>query len=439
IPQAYQGWLSVDIPTLPEMMRDAGYGTYHVGKWHLASERPETWPLQRGYDRFYGHLAGTSDYFDPRNLYRGNNPIRAHGERYYITDAITGEAIEFLQEHHDERPGEPFFLYLAFNAPHFPLQCMPEDFNKYRGRFKEGWDLLRARRLEKQKAMGLVPQNTRLAPRPDDVPAWDSLSPKKQDEMDAIMATYAAMVDRVDQNIGKLIKHLETNKELENTLIFFLSDNGAEAETGPLGQFKFEDLGKYGSGGNKYGKAWATMSNTPFRDYKHYTHQGGVQTPLIAHWPAVIKGPPNRILHQNGFLPDIVETILDVGQATRPEMKNGRPVPRSDGKSLVGTFRGVKMALHSEPIFVEHEGNRIARQGNWKLVSYYGKSWELYDMDTDRSESNDLSSAHPEIVKRLDKAYHEWAFNSGVIPWDTAKEYSVYVARRKKEESAGNQ
>lgn len=432
IPQSYQGWLDDDIPTLPEMLREAGYGTYHVGKWHLASERTETWPLQRGFDRFYGHLAGTSDYFDPRNLYRGNNPIRAHGEHYYITDDISEEAIEYLSDHHHERPEEPFFLYLAYNAPHFPLQCMPEDYQKYRGRFMEGWDVLRERRLKKQKAMGLVPENTRLAPRPEGVPAWDSLGREKQDEMDAIMSTYAAMIDRVDQNIGKLIAHLENTGEINNTLVFFLSDNGAEAETGPLGQFKFEDLGQYGKGGYKYGKAWATLSNTPFREYKHFTHQGGVQTPLVVHWPAVIKGPKNRILPQYGFTPDIVETILDVAGAERPTEKNGRPVPRSDGKSLVGVFRGMKMELHPEPIFVEHEGNRIGRQGKWKLVSYYDKPWELYDMSIDRSESNDLSSKHPEIVNQLEAAYGDWAYRTGVIPWEVAKEYSVYAQLRKK-------
>jgi arylsulfatase A-like enzyme len=435
IPPAYQGWLHSYIPTLPEMLRDAGYGTYHVGKWHLASEKKETWPMQRGYDRFYGHLAGTSDYFDPPNLYRGNNPIQASGERFYLTDAISEQAIGFLDDHHKERSNEPFFLYLAYNAPHFPLQSMPEEYEKYRGRFMEGWDVLREKRLIKQKAMGLVPANTVLAPRPDDVPAWDSLTPGKQNEMDAIMSTYAGMVDRVDQNIGKLVKHLQTTGELDNTLIFFLSDNGAEAETGPLGQFKYEDLGQYGKGGNKYGKAWATMSNTPFREYKHYAHQGGVQTPLIVHWPnGIAEGPKNRILPQYGYLPDIVETIMDVAGAKRPTMKNGKSVPQGEGISIVGTLNGSAEPIHTDPIFIEHEGNRIARVGKWKLVSYFDQPWELYNLDLDRSESNNLVADRVNIATRLEAAYHDWAERAGVIPWETAKDYSVYVARRKKEE-----
>ena len=439
VPSAYQGYVYLHIPTLPEMLQEAGYGTYLTGKWHLASENPKTWPTQRGFDRFYGHLAGTSDFFDPRNLYRGNNPIRAHGDRYYITDAISEEAIDYLNDHHNERPGEPFFLYLAYNAPHFPLQCMPEDYEKYRGRFKEGWDVLRAKRLDKQKEMGLVPQNTKLAPRPEIVPAWDSLTPEKQNEMDAIMSTYAAMIDRVDQNIGKLISHLEGTGELDNTLIFFLSDNGGEAETGPLGQFNYEDLGQYGKGGNKYGRGWATVSNTPFREYKHYTHQGGVQTPLVVHWPNGIKaGPKNRIVRQYGYLPDIVETIMDVAGATRPETNKGHIIPKGDGVSLINVLNGAHFPIHQEPICIEHEGNRIARLGRWKLVSYYDKPWELFDMDNDRSESHDLIHKHPDIAGKLKTAYAEWAERTSVIDWEEAKHYSVYAIRRKKEAALQN-
>lgn len=427
IPSNYQGWLDVAIPTLPEMLKAAGYGTYMTGKWHLANEKPETWPLQRGFDRFYGHLAGTSDFFRPANLHRGNEPITAKGEHYYITDAISEEAIRFLGEHDKKKDSEPFFLYLAYNAPHFPVQCMPEEYEKYRGRFMEGWDILREKRLAKQKRMGLVPQNTKLAPRPKIVPAWDSLSEAKQNELDAIMSTYAGMIDRVDQNIGKLVDHLEQAGELDNTLIFFLSDNGGEAETGPLGQFEFKNLGIYGLGGNKYGKGWATLSNTPFREYKHFAHQGGVQTPLIVHWPdGIAKGKPDRILRQFGYLPDLVETCLEVAGANRPSMKNGKPVPAGDGISLVKTLQGAKAPLHDEPVFIEHEGNRIARDGRWKLVSYYNRPWELFDMEEDRSESTDLVGKHPKIVERLETAYAKWAKRVGAVDWTVARTYSVY-------------
>ena len=437
IPASYQGWLDTAIPTLPEMLQQAGYGTYLAGKWHLASNRPETWPLQQGFDRFYGHLAGTSDYFKPTNLFRGNLPISASGERYYLTDAITDEAIDFLSDHLKERDDNPFFLYLAFNAPHFPMQCMPEDFEKYRGRFLEGWDILREKRLKKQKEMGLVPSNTRLAPRPEPVPAWDTLKPQKQKEMDAIMATYAAMIDRVDQNIGKLLQFLEQARHLDNTLIFFLSDNGGEAESGPFGKFEFENLGQYGKGGWKYGRGWATLSNTPFREYKHFTHQGGVQTPMIAHWPdGIPSGPPDRIIPHFGYLPDIVATCMELAKVARPTHIQGKSIPEMDGISLVEALGGSPDSIHTDPIFVEHEGNRIARHGNWKLVSFYNKPWELYDIERDRSESDDLVKKNPEVALRLQKAYQQWADRSGVIPWEVAKGFSVYAMARKKAEGA---
>lgn len=427
IPAAYQGWLDASIPTLPEMLKEAGYGTYMTGKWHLGNEKVESRPLQRGFDRFYGHLAGTSDFFRPSNLHRGNDPITAKGERYYITDAISDEAIKFLGEHEQKKDAEPFFLYLSYNAPHFPVQCMPEEYEKYKGRFMEGWDVLREKRLAKQKKMGIVPDNTKLAPRPKDVPAWDSLDQKKKVEMDAIMATYAGMIDRVDQNIGKVVKQLEKTGELENTLIFFLSDNGGEAESGAFGEFRFEDLGQYGKGGWKYGKGWATLSNTPFREYKHFAHQGGVQTPLIVHWPKGIAGTgKDRILRQHGYLPDLVETCLDVAKANRPAIKKGKPVPKGEGVSMVKVLKGNAAPLHTKPICIEHEGNRIARDGKWKLVSFFNQPWELYDLEADRSESKDLSKAHADITERLITAYEQWAKRVGVIDWKVARTYSVY-------------
>ena len=432
IPYAYQGWLDVSVPTLPEMLKTAGYGTYMAGKWHLANEKISTWPLQRGFDRFYGHLAGTSDFFRPANLHRGNKPITAKGKRYYITDAISNEAINFLSDHDTQQDDQPFFLYLAYNAPHFPVQCMPEEYGKYRGRFMEGWDVLRSKRLAKQKRMGLVPHNTKLTARPKNIPAWASLSKKKQNEMDAIMATYAGMIDRVDQNIGKLVHHLEQTGELDNTIIFFLSDNGGEAETGALGQFQFKNLGIYGKGGNKYGKGWASLSNTPFREYKHFAHQGGIQTPLIVHWPSgILNNTPNRILSQFGYLPDIVETCIEVAKAKRPRTKNSKTVPSSDGISLLKTLQGSKKPLHNKPIFIEHEGNRIARDGKWKLVSYANKAWELFDMDEDRSEINDLASQHPSVVNRLNSAFAQWSKRVGVVDWAIARTYSVYRAKKK--------
>lgn len=437
IPDSYRGWLGKSVPTLPEMLKDAGYSTYMAGKWHVGSSDQETWPKQRGFDHFYGFLEGTSDYFNPNDLHRDNKLIKPEGEKYYTTDAFTNEAVQYLKEHETANDADPFFLYLAYNAPHFPMQAMPEDFQKYRGRFVSGWDVLREEIINRQKEMGLIPENTILSPRPGKsmklgskggpVPAWNSLSTAQKDSMEAIMATFAGMVDRIDQNIGKLITFLRESNELDNTLIFFLSDNGAEAESPALGSFKLEDLGQYGKGGKNYGRAWATFSNTPFREYKHFTHQGGIQTPLIVHWPKGIKTSLNNsIVEQYGFLPDIVETCLDVASASRPATMNGEAVPKSDGRSLKEIMEGNDKPLHTQPICCEHEGKRMIRDGKWKLVSYYDEPWELYDMNTDRSEANNLADKYPEEVKKLNLDFEEWALRVGALPWSEAKKYSVY-------------
>ena len=441
LPFAYRGWIGPAVPTLPEMLQAVGYGTYMTGKWHVGASDPATWPTQRGFDRFYGFLEGTSDYFKPTDLHRDNQRIAPAGEHYYTTDAFTTEAIQFLQDHGKTKKPQPFFLYLAYNAPHFPLQARPEEFRKYRGRFKEGWDVLRARTMARQKQLGLLPASTTLAPRPGasdklgsvggPVPAWDSLTPQQQEAMDAIMSTYAGMIDRVDQNVGQLVAHLRATGELDRTLIFFLSDNGAEAESPPLGKFQLETLGQYGKGG-KYGRAWATFSNTPFREYKHFMHQGGIQTPLIVHWPAGIKTAlHNRILNHYGFLPDLVQTCLDVGGATRPATMKGQRVPASDGRSLKPLLQGGDAPVHAQPICLEHEGNRMIRDGQWKLVGFFNEPWELYDVETDRSESRNLAAKRPDVVGRLSAAYDQWATRVGARPWTEAKDYSVYEARKK--------
>jgi arylsulfatase len=429
VPRAYQGWMDETVTTLPEMLKSAGYATYMTGKWHLASEQQTTWPLQRGFDRFYGHLSGVSDFFDPANLYRGNEPIAADGKEYYLTDAVSEEAIKMLADHERQDDDQPFFLYLAYNAPHYPIQCMPAEYEKYRGRYREGWDLLREQRLARQKEMGLVPDNTTLAPRPQEIPAWDTLDPQRQTEMDAIMATYAGMIDRIDQNIGRLQQHLVDTGELDNTLFFFLSDNGAEAESGPFGQFEFATLGRYGTGGFKYGKGWATVSNTPFREYKRRTYQGGIQTPLIVHWPAGIKNQAtNQILKQPGYVTDIVETCLDVARYKAPDQTPhaAQETQGREGVSLLKTLQGETGPIHVSPICIEHEGHRTVRQGRWKLVAYFNKPWQLFDIEQDMSEQRDIATEHPEVVAELAAAYAAWAERSGVIPWQQAKAYNVY-------------
>lgn len=441
VPEAYRGWVRETIPTLPEMLRAAGYGTYMSGKWHIGNSDFATWPTHRGFDRFYGFLDGTSEYFKPTALRRGTEKIEPQGGRYYTTDAFTDEALGYLRDHAERKPDAPFFLYLAYNAPHFPMQAMPEDFAKYRGRFKEGWDVLRERVLTRQKELGLVPADTVLSPRsgeearlgtePGSVPAWNQLEPGQQDAMDAVMATYAAMVDRMDQNIGRLIAHLRSTGQLDNTVIMFLSDNGAEAESGPLGQFQTGNLGQYGKGGRHYGRGWANVSNTPFREFKHFTHQGGVMVPLIVHWPkGTHTSMRGSLVSELGFLPDIVETCLEVAEGQRPAMIEGKPTPKVDGRSFLPLLKGGKAAQRG-PVCVEHEGNRLVREGKWKLVGFFDEAWELYDLENDPSELKNLAQTKPEVVKRLSSAYGAWAARVGVRPWKEAQHYSVYPADSK--------
>lgn len=441
VPFAYRGWVGENIPTLPEMLKKAGYNTYMAGKWHVGNSDTATWPKQRGFDRFYGFLEGTSEYFRPKELWRNNTAVKPEGKDFYTTDAFTNEAIAYLKDHENKHDDSPFFLYLAYNAPHFPMQAMPEDFKKYRGRFKQGWDVLRKKIIERQKEMGLIPKNTvlsdlpgkseRLGSKGGAVPQWSQLSAEVQDSMDAIMAVFAGMVDRVDQNVGKLIAHLKQTNELDNTLIFFLSDNGGEAESPVFGTFKMANLGKYGKGGSHYGRAWATFSNTPFREYKHFTHQGGIQTPLIVHWPDVMKKQSeNMISGQYGNLTDIAATCLDVANAQRPGSLNGQPVPAGEGRSLKPILSGHTKKLHSEAIFSEHEGNCMVRKAEWKLVRFYGEPWELYNLDKDRTETTDLASQYPKMVSQLSSEFDNWAKRVGVIPWAEAKNYSVYPKGR---------
>jgi arylsulfatase len=245
--------------------------------------------------------------------------------------------------------------------------------------------------------------------------------------MDAIMATYAAMIDRVDQNLGRLLAYLRESRQLDDTAIFFLSDNGAEAESPPFGQFQLPNLGQYGKGGRHYGRAWANASNTPFREFKHFAHEGGMLTPLIVHWPAGIPAAQRgRLLPQNGFLPDLVATCLDLGGATRPATMEGRPAPVVDGRTLRPLLAGATSPLHDTAICLEHEGNRMVRDGRWKLVGFFREPWELYDLETDRAEGHNVAAAHPDIVHRLGTAYATWATRVGALPWDEAQHYSVY-------------
>lgn len=429
-PPAYQGHLNEQCVTLAEALKSAGYGTYMTGKWHLGQKEREDRPLQRGFDRYYGSLSGATRYFQPagsRGMTRDNDPDetpKSTTDRpFYTTDAFTDHAIGFLRQHASERKEDPFFLYLAYTAPHWPLQAHEEDVAKYRGKYKGGWDRLREQRHRRQVELGLVDPAWPLSPKTKGVPDWESLDEAKRDEMDLKMAVYAAMVDRVDQNLGKLVAFLKESGTYENTLILFLSDNGACQEGGMLGRGEFRDVAKRNAEhDDSYGEAWANAGSTPFRLYKHYLHEGGSATPFFLHWPAKI-APRAGWYGESAQLIDVMPTLLDVAGATYPAERKGTKTAPLDGISLRPAFTGAPLA-RGKPLFAEHETNASVRDGDWKLVGEgvampegtQAKRWELYDLAKDRTELNDLAAAHPETVKELAAKWEAWAARVGVYP-----------------------
>jgi arylsulfatase len=406
----YQGYLNDRCVTIAEALRDADYATLMTGKWHLSGGRTEAWPLQRGFDRYYGCISGAFNYFEPgpnAGMKLGNEPAAAPSD-FYATDAFTDRAIEFLDESGDD---EPFFLYLAYNAPHWPLNPKEKDFEKYLGRYSDGWAGLQAGRLAKQKELGLFDGD--FDPAPLVGPEWESLSPKQRADLDARMAAYAGCMAAVDDNVGKLVAHLEQAGELENTLILFLSDNGACQEGGRLGSGSEESIRNpplRTNSGPRLGLAWANACNTPFRLYKHYVHEGGNCTPMIAHWPAAVaEDRRGAFVRELAYLPDVMATAIDLAAADYPA-----EAPPLAGASLLPLLKGAAGPVHHGPLCWEHEGNAALRDGEWKLVREYGKPWELYDLGKDRTEMHDLAAAQPDRVAALTARWEAWATETGV-------------------------
>jgi arylsulfatase len=414
---AYQGHLNGRCVTIAEALRPAGYTTLMSGKWHVGENRPH-WPTDRGFDHYFGLINGSSSYFQVdqgKTLALDDKPYTPPDKGFYLTDAITDHAVGFLDRHTSR--DKPFFLYLAYTAPHWPLHALPEDIEKYRGKYMMGWDELRRQRHERMIQMGLVRKEWPLTPRDQRAPAWKDVGDKAF--RDLSMAVYAAQIDRMDQNIGRVLTSLDRSGLADNTLVLFLADNGGCAEE--------INRGKPGVGPGgpdsywSYGLPWANASNTPFRLYKHWVHEGGISTPLIASWPGRIK-EPGSITHQPGHLIDLMATCVDVGNARYPATFNGNAITPMEGRSLRPVFEG----RHREPhpaICWEHEGNRAVRQEGWKLVSRYegGSGWELYDMEADRTEMSDLGAKHPAKVKELSAIWDAWAARVGVEPWDVVR------------------
>ncbi|MCA9241809.1 MAG: arylsulfatase, partial [Planctomycetales bacterium] len=428
-PPAYQGYLNRDCVTIAEALRPAGYTTLMAGKWHLGYNARDRWPLQRGFEEYYGCISGATNYFNPRQprgITFGNeidDQLKSTTDRrYYTTDAFTDYAIRFVNEAIGEAE-KPFFLYLAYTAPHWPLQAHEEELAKYRGKYKLGWDQLREQRYRRQIELGLIPENWALTPRDQRAPAWDTLDPAKQDEMDLRMAIYAAMIDRVDQNIGRFVANLRQKNLLDNTLILFLSDNGACAEGGILGRGPvLDEQQRNASYDASYGLAWANASSTPYRLYKHFTHEGGSCTPFFMHWPERVS-PQSAWYRSPAQLIDIMPTILDVAGAEYPREHHGLPIIPLDGISLSPAFTGATLKRDA-PIFLEHENNASARDGKWKLVGrgvagrerVRPRRWELYDMDADGTELHNLAQEKPRVTRRLSQQWNEWAERSKVYP-----------------------
>jgi arylsulfatase len=328
-------------------------------------------------------------------------------EGWYATDAWTDEGLRYVREAVEEK--KPFLWYLAHNAPHYPLKAKPEDIARYRGKYKIGWDAIRQQRYERLISLGIIDRNWELSAREEGIPAWDTLSEKEKDEQDLRMATYAAMIDCIDQNVGKIVATLKQLKVYENTLILFLHDNGGCDEGGIMGRNSGNGICGTAESFAQYGACWANVSDTPFRKYKKFIHEGGISSPLIAHWPDGINAGLNgTLVTEPTHLIDLMATCADLAGAVYPESFAGNDIIPREGASLGPIFQG-KPFERGAPLFFEHTGNRGVRCGKWKLVAVKGRPWELYDMQADRTELNNMAAAFPEKVKELSTLYDAWA------------------------------
>ena len=428
----YRGRLNDRCVTIAEVLHTAGYMTLMTGKWHVGQEHGVV-PWLRGFDRSLNAPAGGFYYGDGDRAQVFLNGTRLANDDptlpkdWYSTDLWTDYGIKFIDEARAAK--RPFFLYLAHNAPHFPLQAPQDEIARFRGRYKIGWDKLRQERHAKQIELGVVDKAWPLSPRPDVVRAWDTLTPDQQDRFDHVMAIYAATLAHVDTAIGRLVDALRQRGALDNTMILFLSDNGANAESGPDGRLEGAVPGSARSVVFE-GQSWATLSNTPLRRYKHFNHEGGISTPLIVHWPERIK-TPGQLRQQPGHLVDVMATCVDVAGATYPKEFNGRPIEPMEGKSLVPALDD--RPIERDALYWEHEGNAAIRVGDWKLVRLgRGGPWELYNLKVDRTEQHDLAVAEPQRAKELAEKWDAWAERTHVKPYPGAGEKKKAKGENKK-------
>jgi arylsulfatase A-like enzyme len=451
-PSFQAGEISLDAPTIPEILRGTGYATYAVGKWHNTADFNMTsvgdrssWPLQRGFDRFYGFIASETNYLAPGQIVEGNDfsTIERYDDNYYCTDDFTDKAIGWVQAHHAADETKPFFLYFASNVPHTPLMARAEDRARYAGRYDLGWDALRKERFARQRAMGVVGKDWELPPRTPGVPNWDDTDPDRRPLLAAYMEIYAGMIDNLDRNIGRLIDTLTDLGQFDNTLFLITSDNGASSIGGPDGAVnvvekrvaKSEDpalaqsmleQGRLGAVDTSvaYPVGWANASNTPFRFYKRTPMNGGIRVPFIACWP-------NRITDQghirDGWVhaTDILPTLLNLLEKDYPRQSNGFATRAPDGVSFLEMFKNADVPSARDQQYYELEGNRGLIDAGWKLVSMQPpgekmdlSNWALFDLKTDPTEAHDVAAAHPDRVHDMIETYDKLAFADNAYPLD---------------------
>ena len=417
--RGYQGHINRNCVTIAEVLKKAGYATFMSGKWHLTEDKNKqatgskhNWPRQRGFDRFFGTIAGAGSFYTPQTLTLDNAPITEFPKDFYYTTAIGEYGAQFIREHGADDDEQPFFLYVPFTAPHWPLHALEKDIKKYRGKYLKGWDAIRAERHARQLKMGLGDQRWPISARHERAPAWETLDKAKRKEMDERMAIYAAMIDSMDQNIGRLMKAIRANKGGDNTLVLFLSDNGGCAEE-PGGRSP-----KIVPGPKEFyaavGPSWGWAQNSPFRRYKSWAHEGGIATPCIAWWPGRV--PRGGITREVGHIIDFMPTFLELGAGSYPKEFKGNKILPVEGKSLVSVLRGQTRKGHKQLAW-EWSGNRALREGKWKVVwDKADKRWALFDLVADRTETTDLAAKYPDLAKRLAADWVAWAKRNGMKP-----------------------
>ncbi len=448
---SYQGYLNNQCVTAAEVLKQHGYTTLMSGKWHAGGgydrRRRDQWnpgdgthplPTQRGFDQYFGLLEAADSYWNPKSLMLQDKLIDVETDDFHLTDAIADNAVKQIRT--AVSADKPFFQYVAFTAPHWPLHAWEDDIADYEGRqYMQGWDAIRAARHETQRAMGIVDDKQPISPRDEDAPPWEDVQNKQYE--DIRMAVYAAMIQQVDRGIGRIVDTLRQNNQLDNTCIMFLSDNGGCAElfqedsdwpdpsqweTEPTREglpVRVGDIPELRPGPDTTFQAvelpWANASNTPFRLFKRWIHEGGVATPFIVHWPDVITQPAildNTPMH----ITDIAATAYDATNATYPTEFNDNPITPLEGESFLPALLGNPWQ-RQKPIAIEHEGNRGIRIGDWKLVAEWNSPWELYNIPNDRTELNNLADSEPQRVDAMTAAYNEWADRAGALPWPVQK------------------